>query len=78
MINAKLFKIIPTSNTFDVEIEGEDIYYCWGEYGKSKEGIAIYGEGIQLNNYKRTEEITKLCREISENLKKLEEVLKSN
>lgn len=78
MINARIFKIIPTSDTFDVEIESDNLYYCWGEYGNNKEGVAICGEGIQLDNYKRSEEITNLCREISKNLRNLEKILKSS
>jgi hypothetical protein len=38
----------------------------------------ITGEGIQLNNYSKNNEITKICREIAEKLKELNNLVGGN
>lgn len=78
MLKAKLFKILNDSETIDFEIDGDNIFYCQNEIGRNKDNLMIYGEGIQLNNYSKNNEITKICREICDKMKELNNLLEGS
>jgi hypothetical protein len=42
MIKARIFKIIPENKTLDIEIEGDNIFYCQNELGRNKERVNDY------------------------------------
>ena len=78
MLNAKLFKIIDCSDTLDFELDGDNIFYCQNEIGRNEDNLMIYGEGIKLNNYSKNNEITKICREICNKMKELNNLLEGS
>ena len=71
MIRAILFK----RELLDIEIEGKSIYYVCNELIECKDGKMLQMEGIQLNDYKKKIEAEKICREIADNLKRLNDLL---
>lgn len=74
MLKARLFDILD-NGTLDFEIDGNNIFYCQNEIGRNKENTMIIGEGFQLNDYRKNNEITKICREICNKMKELNNLL---
>ena len=69
MIEIKYFSILNKNQNEDVDIKAPGLFYCNNLMGDKKFW------GLQVDNIKKTNEIEKICKRISEDVRNLDKLL---
>jgi hypothetical protein len=69
MIEIKYYSILNKNQNEDVEIKAPNLFYCNNLIGNKKFW------GIQVDNIKKVNEIERICKRISEDVRNLDKLL---